>query len=133
MMADEATVIEAVQRLLRETGLSDRSQLLVGRWIEDGLPSEPVDGPAGRDQLHHAVGLILELSADAQAVAVLGRTFADRPVVFSATSRELGDNQRTIAHPLLLGDSQVALDWGDRLRTVADTLQSFLTENDDRR
>ena len=100
MMADEATVIEAAQRLLRAAGLTDRSQLLVGRWIEDGLPSEPVDGLAGRDQLGHAVGVLLELSADVQSLAILGRAFPDRRVVFSAASRELGDSQRTVAGPL---------------------------------
>ena len=128
-----STLLEELVRAEEQGRL--RSQL-EERWIEAGLPREPVDGRDGEAQLRLAVDLLRRFAVTAEAAWALHERWrngddVDRdgePIVGWAYV-EVGGEPRQLSEPVR--PSVPTARWlqdAARLRMVAEAIEAFLTD-----
>lgn len=123
-MAGERDVLEYLLQVLDSEGLRERAAVVRGRWVDRGLPLDPAEDAAGRDQLRVVLGVLRELRVDVRSMAYLYEV-SPRGVVFHDPTAEVRPTlQRALARSPRL-TALHAEDWSRRITALIEIIEGF--------
>lgn len=120
---DEHDVLAAAVTLLETEHLQTAYPLVVARWIEAGLPTEPSEGGIARAQLAEVAGVLRQTATDLESLVLLPSLHDEGRVVFGADLTievfEAGPRQREAVQA-----------WARQLEAAGRAIEEYLGADD---